>query len=117
MLATKAALASGGITHCCLRCGLRKFFQRPPDRVVAGALDNVQFDDLLLEQAQAPTGETLRGRRECQCDQLCFRRAVENAWTGGIGIVLRVNTASNPSSTSWRLVRSILAMLVSSARG
>ena len=47
----------------------------------------MQFDDLLLEQAQAPTGETLRGRRECQCDQLCFRRAVENAWTGGIGIV------------------------------
>ena len=47
----------------------------------------MQFDDLLLEQAQAPTGETLRGRRECQGDQLCFRRAVENAWTGGIGIV------------------------------
>ena len=47
MLATKAALASGGITHCCLRCGLRMFFLRPPDRVVAGALDNVQFDDLL----------------------------------------------------------------------
>src|SRR5580693_391573 len=87
MLATKAALASGGITHCCLRCGLRMFFLRSPDRVVAGALDNVQFDDLLLEQAQAPTGETLRGRRECQCDQLCFCRAVENAWTGGIGIV------------------------------
>src|SRR5580693_4421253 len=87
MLATKAALASGGITHCCLRCGLRMFFLRSPDRVVAGALDNVQFDDLVLEQAQAPTGETLRGRRECQCDQLCFRRAVENAWTGRIGIV------------------------------
>jgi len=28
---------------------------------------------------------------------------------------LRLNTASNPSSTSWRLVRSIVAMLVSSA--
>ena len=47
----------------------------------------MQFDNLLLEQAQTPTGETLRGRRECQCDQLCFRRAVENAWTGGIRIV------------------------------
>ena len=32
-----------------------------------------------------------------------------------LGLYLRVNTASNPSSTSWRLVRSILAMLVSSA--
>src|SRR5438034_1238887 len=26
MVATNAALASGGITHCCLRCGLRMFF-------------------------------------------------------------------------------------------
>src|SRR5450759_3793985 len=32
-----------------------------------------------------------------------------------LGLYLRVNTASNPSSTSWRLARSILAMLVSSA--
>src|ERR1700693_85356 len=32
-----------------------------------------------------------------------------------LGLYLRVNTASNPSSTSWRLVRSILAMLASSA--
>src|SRR5664280_417278 len=31
------------------------------------------------------------------------------------GLYLRVSTDSNPSSTSWRLVRSILAMLVSSA--
>src|SRR5271169_2089901 len=32
-----------------------------------------------------------------------------------LGLYLRVNTASNPSSTRWRLVRSIVAMLVSSA--
>src|SRR5271167_1170648 len=31
------------------------------------------------------------------------------------GLYLRVNTASNPSSTNWRLVRSIVATLVSSA--
>src|ERR1035441_8880742 len=31
------------------------------------------------------------------------------------GLYLRVSTDSNPSSTNWRLVRSILAMLVSSA--
>jgi len=30
-------------------------------------------------------------------------------------LYVRLNTASNPSSTSWRLVRSIVAMLVSSA--
>src|SRR5580765_6646603 len=32
-----------------------------------------------------------------------------------LGLYLRASTASNPSSTSWRLVRSIVAMLVSSA--
>jgi hypothetical protein len=32
-----------------------------------------------------------------------------------LGLYLRLNTASNPSSSSWRLVRSIVAMLVSSA--
>src|SRR6478672_7557961 len=32
-----------------------------------------------------------------------------------LGLYVRLNTASNPSSTSWRLVRSIVAMLVSSA--
>ena len=47
----------------------------------------MQFDDLLLEQAQAPTGETLRGRREGQRDQFCFCCAVENPRPGGIGIV------------------------------
>ena len=47
----------------------------------------MQFDDLLLEQAQAPTGETLRGRREGQRDQFCFRHAIENPRSGRIGIV------------------------------
>src|SRR5258707_1338376 len=32
-----------------------------------------------------------------------------------LGLYLRLNTASNPSSTSWRLVRSIVGILVSSA--
>ena len=47
----------------------------------------MQFDDLLLEQAQAPMGETLRGRREGQRDQFCFCYAVENPRPGGVGIV------------------------------
>jgi hypothetical protein len=34
-----------------------------------------------------------------------------------LGLYLRLNTASNPSSTSWRLVRSIVAMLMSQRRG
>ena len=47
----------------------------------------MQFDDLLLEQAQAPPGEAIRGRREGQRDQFGFRRAVENPRRGGLGIV------------------------------
>ena len=47
----------------------------------------MQFDDLLLEQTQAPSGKALRGWREGQCDQFCFRRAVENPRPGGVGIV------------------------------
>src|ERR1700730_17322562 len=55
MVATNAALASGGITHCCLRCGLGMFFlssppsccrwrarqcavRRPPPRADAGSI-------------------------------------------------------------------------------
>src|SRR6516164_5324622 len=41
----------------------------------------------LLEQAQAPTGETLRSRREGERDQFCFCCAVENPRPRGIGIV------------------------------
>ena len=46
--------------------------------VVAGLLDDVQFDDLLLEQAQAPTGKSLGSRRAGQSDQFRLRRAIEN---------------------------------------
>src|SRR4029077_1696582 len=40
-----------------------------------------------LEKAQAPTGETLRSRREGERDQFCFCCAVENPRPRGIGIV------------------------------
>jgi hypothetical protein len=54
MPAKKAALASGGMTHCFCRRGLRMFFLRPPDRFVAAAIDDLQFGDLLLQQLQRP---------------------------------------------------------------
>ena len=37
----------------------------------------------IIEQTQAPSGTTFRGRREGQRDQFCFRRAVENPPPGG----------------------------------
>ena len=116
MLATKAALASGAITHCCLRWGLRRFFSvSAPDRVVAGALDDLQFDDFLLQKTQGPFGVARQGRPASQSDQLGFRGAVENPARDGMGFDWRVKTASKPSSTSRRRVRSIVAMLVSRA--
>jgi hypothetical protein len=69
----------------------------------------------LLEQTQAPSGKACRGRREGQRDQFCFRRAVENRPPGGVRVVFAGQHRLEPSSTSWRLVRSTVAMLVSSA--
>src|ERR1700732_638184 len=89
--------------------------RHPPDRVVAGALDNVQFDNLLLEQTQAPSGKAFRGRREGQRDQVASAAPSKIRRRAEFALYLRANTASNPSSTSWRLVRSTVAMLVSSA--
>src|SRR5947209_6891747 len=47
----------------------------------------MQFDNLLLEQTQAPSGKAYRDRRERQRDQFCFRRAVENPPPGGVRVV------------------------------
>src|SRR5271165_6161589 len=96
MAATKPALASGGITHCRLRWGLSAFFLSPSDRVVAGLLDDVQFDNFLLEQAQAPTGEPLGSRRAGQSDQFRLRGPVENPRPGGVRIVLAAQRRLEP---------------------
>src|SRR5271165_6154727 len=68
--------------------GRMGFFERPTDRVVAGALDDLQFDDLLLQKTQGPFGAARRSRPASQSDQLGFRFAVENPPPGGIGIGL-----------------------------
>ena len=47
----------------------------------------MQFNDLLLEKTQAPSGKALWGRREGQRNQFCFRHAVENPRPRGVGIV------------------------------
>jgi len=64
---TNAALASGGITNCCLRCGLRNVFFSVRPIGVAGAIDTVSSTNL-LEQKQAPSGKACgageRGQRE-----------------------------------------------------
>src|SRR3984893_7444327 len=65
-------------------------------RVVAGALDNVQFDNLLLEQTQAPSGKAFRGRREGQRDQFASAAPSKIRRRAEFALYLRANTASNP---------------------
>ena len=79
MVATNAALASGGITHCCLRCGWNVFFSVRP-MVFAGTLDNAQFDLLLGDELHLANQRGRRGSRGCRL----LRRASRNAPPGGI---------------------------------
>jgi len=79
MAATNALLAFGGMTHCWRRWGLRVFFERSPDRAVAGTIDNAEFYDLVLQQPQRPARPSLRRFGTSQGDQLGLFLAVENA--------------------------------------
>src|SRR3954462_8952349 len=87
MAATNAGLALGGMTNCCFRCGLRMVFERPPDRVIADALDDIQLHDFVFQQTQGPSRAPFRRLRTGQGDQ--FRRpgAIEDARSGGGGRV------------------------------
>src|SRR5208282_4608 len=70
--------------------------ESPSDRIVAGLLDDVQFDDLLLEQAQTPTREPHGRRGAGQGDQFRFRRPVENPRPGGVRIVFAGQRRRHP---------------------
>ncbi len=74
----------------------RVFFESPSDRVVAGLLDDGQFDALLLEQARAPTSEPLGSRRAGRSDQFRRRRPVENPPPGGVRIVFALQRRLQP---------------------
>src|SRR5580704_19394384 len=72
------------MTHWSFRCGLRTFFLYSPDRVVAGALNDLQFHDLVFQQCQCPTGPTLGRFRTGQRDQFGLRGTIEDALAGRI---------------------------------
>ena len=54
------------------------FFERPPDRGVAGAIDNVEFHNLFLQQPQGPARPAFGRLRASQGNQLGFLLAVED---------------------------------------
>ena len=66
-------------------------------------------------RSQAPSGKAFRGRRGSARSVLLPPRRRKLPPGGVRRVVFAANTASNPSSTSWRLVRSTVAMLVTSA--
>ncbi len=76
------------------------FFSVRPICVVAGLVDDVQFDDFLLEETQAPTGEPLRRRRASQSDELRLRRPVEYPRPSGVGVGLALQRRLKPPSGS-----------------
>jgi hypothetical protein len=58
------------------------FFESPPNRAVTGAIDDVQFHDLVLQQPQCPACAALRRLGTSQGNQLGFLLAVENPGNG-----------------------------------
>src|SRR5208283_3063071 len=78
MQATKSALASGGMTHCFLRCGLRMFFLESARWCCRWPSRRSKFDDLLLQQTQRPMRAPVRRLRAGDGDQLRLRVAVED---------------------------------------
>jgi hypothetical protein len=80
--ATNAALAAGGMTHCSLRCGLRTFFLRPADRIVAGTLDDAQFHDLFLQETEGPLRVSAWRFGAGERDQPGLFLAIEDAGDG-----------------------------------
>src|SRR6202140_5093249 len=78
MAATKAPFASGGMTHCFLRWGLSVFFLKRARSSVTGAVDDVEFHNLVLQQPQAPACASLRRFGAGQCNQFSFLLTIKN---------------------------------------
>src|SRR5208337_3661205 len=98
MAATKPALASGGITHCRLRCGL--FFRVRPivlSLALSTMLNSTTFSSSRRRLQRAnPSGAGEQAR------VISFASAAPSKIRGRaeLGLYLRVSVASNPSSTS-----------------
>lgn len=77
MAATNAALALGGMTHCCLSKGLVSFFERPPGRRRGDRFDDFHLHQPIGQQHHRPAGTALGRLGAGQCDELSLLPAVE----------------------------------------
>src|SRR5208337_759504 len=116
MQATKSALASGGMTHCFLRCGLRMFFFRIRPMVLSLALATIPSSTTFSSSRRSVQCARPSGGFE-QATAISFASASPSKIFGRAhaGLYCRVSTASNPSSTRRLRARETLLRLVSSA--
>src|SRR5208283_1388503 len=113
MAATTAALASGGMTNCCLRCGLRRFFFSVRPIVLSLALATM-FSSTTLSSSRLNVhrARPFGGSEQARAINLASEAPSKMRVLAEAGECLRVSTASNPSSTSCWRVRAIVARLV-----
>src|SRR5208337_4086831 len=116
MAATKPALASGGITHCRLRWGLRRFFFRVLPIVLSLAFSTM-FNSTTFSSSRRKLQRANPSGAGEQVRAINFASAAPSKTRGRaeFGLYLRLSAASSPSSTSRRRVRPIVSILVSSA--
>ena len=116
MLATNAAFASGGMTHCFCRCGLRMFF-------LASARLCCRWRGRQCAAPRRPPSSSCNVHRlrplggSEQASAISFASAAPSKMRGlaEAGECLRTRTASKPSSTSCWRVRATVSTLVSRA--
>src|SRR5450631_1045148 len=102
MLATKAALASGGITHCCLRCGLRMFFLAS-----ARSCCRWRARQWAVRRPSSRAGAGSNGRTPPQhrLEPLLDQLAPGPLDSGDAGVQRRANPAVAPAFAELRYVR------------
>jgi hypothetical protein len=70
------------MTDCFCKVRLEEVFLRPPDRVISGAIDDLQFDDLVFQQLQRPPPAALWRFGTSRGDQFGFGGSVKDALSG-----------------------------------
>ena len=115
VVATNAAFASGGMTHCFCRCGLRMFFSVRPI-VLSLARSTMCSSTTASKAAAMSTACGPGGFGTGQCDQFPPPRLVKDARSGrGRRDACDQNRPGKPSSTSCWRVRATVSTLVSRA--
>ena len=74
--------------HCCLRQGLRVFFQLQPDCLIRQAFHQAQLHHLVSQQTQGPVVMAFGSVAARQGDQMGFTPIVQLAIPVGLGMVV-----------------------------